>query len=108
VDLVLLPDGSVRDDAARSVLESLPRSQIKAFRAALRRELARRSVTAGVAGPELREVGDALAARYPGRVVDVRRDEGLGAGVSVRAGDDIYDASIRGYIHTIIEKLEAP
>ena len=28
------------------------------------------------------------------------------AGVRVRAGDDIIDASVRGYIRDIIEKLE--
>lgn len=106
VDLVLAPDGSVREEAARRLLEVLPRSELKRFRAALRRELSRRRVTAGVAGPDTADLDAALAARYPAQAIDVQRDESLGAGVRVRAGDDIYDASIRGYIHSIIQKLE--
>jgi F0F1-type ATP synthase delta subunit len=49
-----------------------------------------------------------MARRYPGRAVGINRDESLGAGMRLRAGDDIVDASVRGYIRDIIEKLEAP
>ena len=33
------------------------------------------------------------------------KDEALGAGVKVSAGDDVVDASVHGYIREIIEEL---
>ena len=35
----------------------------------------------------------------------MEKDESLGAGVKVSAGDDVVDASVNGYIREIIEEL---
>jgi len=106
VRLVLASDGQVDEQAAASVLSGFTRAQLKAFLAALRREILRRKVSVEVAGEPGASLGAAVAERYPGRAVEMVRQESLGAGVKLRAGDDIVDASIQGYIKGIIEKLE--
>ncbi|MGA2976947.1 MAG: F0F1 ATP synthase subunit delta [Spirochaetia bacterium] len=108
VRLALDPNGGVREDVAAQIVRGLSRSQLKQFLSSLRRELARRRVSVGMAGEAGAEVDAAMARRYPGRAVGINRDESLGAGMRLRAGDDIVDASVRGYIRDIIEKLEAP
>ena len=102
--LALTPTGDVRDDVAAMLLQSLSRSELKDFLAALRRELHRRHISVDVAGDPT-VAGNAAAGRYPGREVDVERDERLGAGLRISAGDDIVDASVRGYVRKIIEEL---
>ncbi len=100
----LTDDGSVRDDVASLLMELQSRSQLKAFLAALRREIKRRTVFVKVAGdpaPAQRTVAE----RFPGRAVDVAPDASLGAGVRVSAGDDIVDASVHGTIQRIIAEL---
>jgi hypothetical protein len=104
--LILAPDGQVDEQDAASLLSGFTRAQLKAFLAALRRELLRRRVSVEVAGEAGPSVGAAMQGRYPGRAVEVLRQESLGGGVRVSAGDDIVDASIQGYIKGIIEKLE--
>ena len=105
VALVLTPQGDVRDEAASRLLELLSRSQLKEFLAALLRELKRRQVHATLAGAADAEVSTSLAKSYPGRELTVAQDASLGGGVRVSAGDDIVDASMRGYIREIIEEL---
>jgi hypothetical protein len=102
--LALTPEGDVRDDVAATLLQGLSRSELKDFLAALRREVHRRHISVAVAGDPA-TAGDAAAVRYPGREVDVERDERLGAGLRISAGDDIVDASVRGYVRKIIEEL---
>jgi hypothetical protein len=104
--LVLGADGQVDEQAASALLSGFTRAQLKEFLSALRREIRRRKVSVEVAGEPNGSVGAAMATRYPGRAVEVVREENLGGGVKLRAGDDIVDASIRGYIKGIIEKLE--
>jgi hypothetical protein len=104
--LVLGPDGQVDEQAAASLLSGFSRAQLKTFLAALRREVIRRRVSVEVAGPPGASMGAAMAERYPGRAVEVIRQENLGGGIRVSAGDDIVDASIQGYIKGIIAKLE--
>ncbi len=106
VELALGADGEIRGEIAERILRDLSRSELKRFLTTLTREMARRRVNVVIAGEPTSAVGASVALRYPGREVDVARDEFLGAGVRVRAGDDIIDASIRGYIRGIIEKLE--
>jgi hypothetical protein len=105
VALALTPEGEVRDEVASRLLELLSRSQLKEFLAALRRELKRRQVHATLAGRVDAEVGISLAQSYPGRELTVAQDASLGGGVRISAGDDIVDASMRGYIREIIEEL---
>ena len=104
--LVLTPDGQIDGQAASALLAGFTRAQLKAFLAALRREMTRRMVSVEVAGEPGASVGTAMAERFPGRAVEVVRQESLGGGIKLRAGDDIVDASIQGYIKGIIEKLE--
>jgi hypothetical protein len=106
VDVVLGPDGDIRDDVAERVLESLSRSDLKRFLAALRRELKQRRVFVTLAGDAAAGMDASISGSYGGRALSIERDETMGAGVRVRAGDDIIDASVRGYIRDIIEKLE--
>lgn len=97
-------DGTVAEDVAELVLRLSSRAQLKAFLAAARREQKKRSVSVQIAGEEA-PVRVAVEERYPGRPVDVASDPALGAGVLVRAGDDIVDASVRGIIRKIIAEL---
>ncbi len=105
VALALGPDGQVKDDVAAMLVGRLDRSALKAFLAALRRELKRRSVRVSVAGDSGPGFGGRVSGLYPGKDIEVTRDELLGAGVRVSAGDDIVDASVCGYIREIIEEL---
>ena len=104
--LVLTADGQVNEQAASALLSGFTRSQLKEFLAALRREILQRKVSVEVAGDQGGAAGAAIAERFPGRAVEVVRQENLGGGVRLRAGDDIVDASIQGYIKGIIAKLE--
>ncbi len=106
IDIALDADGEVRDDVAARVLESLSRSDLKRFLAALRRELKQRRVFVTLAGEASAGMDESISGSYGGRALSIERDESMGAGVRVRAGDDIVDASVRGYIKDIIEKLE--
>ena len=90
---------------ASRLLELLSRSQLKEFLAALQRELKRRQVHVTLAGAAGAAVGDSLAESYPGRALTLRQDPALGGGLRITAGDDIVDASMRGYIREIIEEL---
>jgi len=94
----------VRDEVAALLLRLMSRSQLKAFVGALRREQRRRTVSVEIAG-DAGPAGRSVAERYPGRSVEVAQDPALGAGVRVRAGDDIVDASVRGIIRKIIAEL---
>ena len=105
VSLALTPEGDVKEGVAAMLLEHLSRSELKEFLAALRRELKRRHVYVSVAGEPGPTVSGAMAERFPGRALDVSRDDSLGGGVRGSAGDDIVDASMRGYIRQIIEEL---
>jgi hypothetical protein len=106
VALVLGPDGEIREDVAERVLHELSRSDLKRFLAVLRRELKQRRVFVTLAGSASAGMDESISAIYGGRALSIGRDETMGAGVRVRAGDDIIDASVRGYIRDIIEKLE--
>jgi hypothetical protein len=106
VRLALKPDGEVNEEVAAMLLERLTRSQLKRFLVALRQELKRRRVYVTVAGEPDPSVAPAVGEQYPGRDIGVEQDETLGAGVRISAGDDIVDASIRGYIREIIGDLE--
>ena len=102
--LLLGPAGEIRDDLAAEALGALSRSALKGLRADLRRHIARGHVSVSIAGAE-QSTRETVRTRYPGRTVDLGADESLGAGLRVRAGDDIMDASVHGYIKNIIEKL---
>jgi len=99
-------DGTVPDDLARLLLQLSSRVQLKGFLAAMRREQVRRSVSVRIDG-EQGPARQAVAERYPGRPLDVSADSSLGAGLRVRAGDDIVDASVSGIIRKIIAELGA-
>jgi len=103
---LLLGEGAeIDDETAALVLSSLPPSELKKLLAELKRSLARARISLTVAG----DAGAARAAVTRGasqRALEVTVDEGLGAGVRLRDGDDIIDASVHGYVERIIEELE--
>lgn len=105
VAMTFTPSGDVNPAVASWVLENLTRSQLKAYLAALRRELRRRRVYVELSGGSANEVGGELGERYPDRELAISRDESLGAGVRVSAGDDIVDASIRGYLRGLLGEI---
>jgi hypothetical protein len=106
VRLALTADGGVNEEVAAILLERLTRPQLKKFLVALRQDLKRRRVYVTVAGTPDASVAPAIGEQYPGRDIGVEQDESLGGGVRISAGDDIMDASIRGYIREIIGDLE--
>jgi len=105
VSLVLDGSGGVKEDVAARILADLGRAELKKFLAALRLELKRRVVQVGVAGEGGAALDAAIGRTWPGRTLRVQKDEALGAGVKVSAGDDVVDASVHGYIREIIEEL---
>ncbi len=108
VELSFAARGEVDENVVRLILERLSRSDLKRYRAALLREMRRRSVQVAVEGGSDRSVDDAMRERFPERQVQISRDPALGAGVRLTAGDDVEDASVMGYVRTIIEQLGAP
>jgi predicted PP-loop superfamily ATPase len=103
--LTFTKEGEINEQVASRVLESLTRSQLKAYLAALRREMRRRRVYVALSGGAESDVSGAIGQRYPGRELAVYRDEGLGAGLKVSAGDDIVDASVLGYLKGLLEEI---
>ncbi len=97
--------GEINEEVASWALANLTRSQLKAYLSALRREMRRRRVYVAISGGKESDVSGAIGERYPGRELALSRDEGLGAGVRVSAGDDIMDASVKGYLHELLEEI---
>ncbi len=79
----MAPDGQVRDDVAAEIVAGLSRSELKRFLAAFRLEMRRRIVQVSLAGEAGAALGPALSRAFPGRRLDVEKDEALGAGVKV-------------------------
>jgi len=104
-ELTFTPEGEINEEIAFWILEKLSRSQLKYYLAAVRREMRRRRVYVALSGGKESEVSGALGERYPGRELAVSRDEGLGAGVKVSVGDDIVDASVKGYLRELLEEI---
>jgi hypothetical protein len=105
VSLVLDDSGGVKENVAARILADLSRAELKKFLAAFRLELKRRVVLVGVAGEAGPGLEAAIGRTWPGRALRVQKDDALGAGVKVSAGDDVVDASVHGYIREIIEEL---
>ena len=103
--LTFTADGEINEEVASWVLAALTRSQLKEYLSALRREMRRRRVYVAMSGGKESDVAGTIGERYPGRDLAVYRDEGLGAGVRVSAGDDIVDASVKGYLHELLEEI---
>ncbi len=97
--------GEINEEVASWALANLTRSQLKAYLSALRREMRRRRVYVAMSGGKESDVSGAIGERYPGRELALSRDEGLGAGVRVSAGDDIMDASVKGYLRKLLEEI---
>ena len=103
--LSFTPEGMINEAVASQVLENLTRAQLKSYLAALRREMRRRRVYVALEGGRESEVSGPIGERYPGRELSIYRDQGLGAGVKVSAGDDIVDASVKGYLRELLEEI---
>ncbi len=103
--LTFTADGQINEEIAAWVLQNLSRSQLKSYLSALRREMRRRRVFVALSGGKESEVGGQIGERYPGKELSVYRDDALGAGVKVSAGDDIMDASVKGYLRKLLEEI---
>ena len=104
-ELSFTPAGEIDEEIAARIVDNLSRSQLKSYLAALRREMRRRRVYVAISGGRESEVSGAIGERYPGKELSVYRDDGLGAGVEVSAGDDIVDASVMGYLRELLEEI---
>jgi len=103
--LTFTDNGEINEELASWALANLTRSQLKAYLSALQREMRRRRVYVAISGGKESDVSGAIGERYPGRELAVYRDDGLAAGVRVSAGDDIVDASVKGYLHELLEEI---
>jgi len=103
--LTLTQSGEINEEVASWALANLTRSQLKLYLAALRREMRRRSVYIALSGGVESEVRGSIGEQYPGRELSLGHDDSLGGGVKVSAGDDIVDASIKGYLKELLEEI---
>ena len=103
--LTFTQGGEINEEVASWALTNLTRSQLKSYLAALRREMRRRSVYVALSGGVDSEVRGPIGERYPGWELSIARDDSLGGGIRVRAGDDIVDASIKGYLKELLEEI---
>ncbi len=103
--LTFTAQGEVNEEVVSSILENLTRSQLKSYLSALRREMRRRRVYVALSGGRESDVSGTIGERYPGKELSISRDDGLGAGVKVSAGDDIVDASVKGYLKELLEEI---
>jgi len=101
----IAPDGSVDERVAAAVLRRLSRTQLKEYLAGLRGQLRARRVDVAVSGEAGAEARSALAAAFAGKEIVVKRDDALGGGLTVSAGDDVLDASARGYLRATMDRL---
>ncbi len=105
VELTLAADGTVDERLMPAVLGQLSRSQLKEYLAGLRRKARALRVEVAVSGEPEPGARDALEQAFSGREVVMTRDEALGGGVKINAGDDVLDASVRGYLRATLGKL---
>lgn len=109
-----LENGAVSPERVGGVLAYLekhrpasPAAVLKAYRRLVAAELARGEAVVEHAGPVVAEVlqsiGAAMTRRY-GRAVSARSrpQPGLLAGLRVRVGDDVYDASAAGRLAALV------
>ena len=108
-------DGVVTEARVKEVLAGLRQSAqrnrlalLKAYLSVLRREVARQTAlirTPGALGREAIEAIEASFTKLYGRPVRARvePDANLIAGVSIRVGDDLYDASVSGRLKRLAE-----
>jgi F0F1-type ATP synthase delta subunit len=105
VELTLAADGTVDDRLVPAVLGRLTRTQLKEYLAGLRRKARTLRVEVAVSGEPGPDARSELERTFGGREIVVSRDEALGGGVKINAGDDVLDASVRGYLRATLEKL---
>ena len=115
---ICLENGSLSDERVSAVLAALEKNPprhyvatLKAFLRLVEAEVAKRTASVEFAGPELssaaaESIRASLSAAY-GRPVEVqaRRNEDLIAGLRVRIGCDVYDASVAGTLNQLQESL---
>ncbi|MFP4069578.1 MAG: F0F1 ATP synthase subunit delta [Verrucomicrobiota bacterium] len=110
-------DGVVTESKVGEVLAGLKKAQprhllaiLKTYLHYLRREVAAQtalvSTPAALSSEALKTIEANFTALY-GRPItaEVRQDESLIAGVRVRVGDDVYDASVAGRLKRLAEQV---
>jgi hypothetical protein len=101
----IAPDGSVDERVAEAVLRRLTRAQLKEYLAGLRRQVRAQRVEAAVSGGTPEDAQRALSGAFSGKEIVVTKDDALGGGLTVSSGDDVLDASVRGYLRTTMDRL---
>jgi F0F1-type ATP synthase delta subunit len=104
--LTLTTSGEVDGRIASFALNRLSRSELKNYLFHLREEIARRRVEVSVAGPADETLWKELEKEFSDKETIVSSDETLGAGVRVRDGDDVIDASVKGLVEETIDRLK--
>jgi len=117
VELSKDDSGVVTEDKVGEVLAGLkqvelrfPLATLKAYLGYLRREVALQtavvSTPSGLSAESLKDIESKFSALY-GRPIsaEIKQDFSLIAGVSVRVGDDVYDASIAGRLQRLAENV---
>lgn len=113
-----LDAGVISPERVRAVLDTLAvtrkpaklRPILKAYYTAIRREIARGEARIEYAGTLAAETPAIIAAHFSklyGRPITsvAGENDALIAGVRVRVGDDVYDASARGILERLAAKL---
>jgi hypothetical protein len=95
----------VDERIASFMLGRLTRGELKWCLHALRRELAARSVAVSVAAAADLGTAEDLSRGFGEGPRTVSADVALGGGFLIRAGDDLIDASVKGYLNATIERL---
>jgi hypothetical protein len=103
--LTLAAGGEVDEQLASFILGRLTRTELKEYLFELRRALGRRRVLVSVSGETAPALLEELEREFSGRQTVVSRDESLGGGVRLRAGDDVIDASVKGLFSETMDRL---
>lgn len=109
--------GLVVESRVREVLDGLKQASLrrylgtlKAYLQLMRREIALQTALVGsptkIADEALRQIEHSFSERYERDIqAVVREDPSLIAGVRIRVGDDVYDASVAGQLERLADNV---
>ena len=109
--------GLVVESRVRQVLDGLKQASprrylgtLKAYLQLMRREIALQTALVGsptkIADEALRQIEHSFSERYERDIqAVVREDPSLIAGVRIRVGDDVYDASVAGQLERLADNV---
>lgn len=97
--------GGISDGGVKWMLNNLSRKDLKLFLKLLKRKLGEGKVTASFAGNISGEDEKRIKSLFPGKSVEFRRDDGLGAGLKLEYGDFVLDYSVSGIVKRILNGI---